>query len=150
MAGKGQPGAPTKLTEDLIRQLDAIVDYQWSVADACIKVGIHPATGHRYKVQGEQDIESGATDTPHARFCEVIARVGQKRREEAGGVLRAVMSDDAAKGSDRVNAAGTILRLDSASRVELSGPDGTPIQVQHAVDQWGESIKRMIEADGKV
>lgn len=119
-------GRPTKLSAALITKLEAIADDQWSIKDACNTLGIGETTWRRWEADPTPD------PSPElAAFRSLAARVragsGDKIEGAAWGVLREVLEDVEAPRGERITAATNALRLRTAHRVEVSGPDGGPI-----------------------
>jgi len=116
---------PSKLTDDLLDQLDVIADDAWSIREACAALSIGEATWRRWEVDT-------APTSLGSRFQQLAARVrhasGTKADELAWGVLREVMEDVSARPADRIAAATAALRLRTAQRVELTGRNGIPMQ----------------------
>lgn len=121
-----QPGRPTKLTRELLDTLELIADDQWSIRDACMAIGIGETTWRRWEADPTPD-----PDPLLVEFRALAARVrvgsGDKIEGAAWGVLREVLEDDKAPRAERITAATNALRLRTAHRVEVSGPDGGPI-----------------------
>lgn len=135
---------PSKLTEELLAELDATADTYWSISDACACLGISDFTWRKWRKQGEQDIEAGNEDSLFSRFSLLATRAGgPKRRQLAIGTLQSILEDPNARDSDKISAATTILRLDAARKVEALDADAPFGDRQGAMDEWAASIRRM-------
>jgi hypothetical protein len=140
----GKGGRSTKLTEELIAELERTAAAHWSINDACAHLGITDKTWRNWKAVGEKEHEAGERDSIHVRFLLLATRVGAPRRRTiCAGVLQTIALDKEAKASDRVAAALGLLRLDAASKVEVSGPDGGALQI--AARSWADDIRALIE-----
>lgn len=125
MSAKDKGGRPTKLSVNVLDQLEDIAGSVLTIKEACTKIGIDPATWYRW--------EANPNDTDElVRFRGLAARVrtgaGARTDELAWGVLRTEMENPEARPSDRIAAAQAALRLRTAHRVELTGADGGPIR----------------------
>lgn len=142
-------GRPSKLTPELLEQLEAIADDCWSIRDACERLDISERTWRHWAAGGGGELVSA--------FLPLAARVragaSEKTDELAWGALRRVLQDDTASHRDLIAAAGTVLRLRTAQRVELTGHAGGPVQVdaasarEHLIARLDDMAKRMAAAD---
>jgi len=137
-------GRPTKLTEELVTKLDKTAESFWSIGDACASLEISDDTWRAWKDKAKIELDSGVEDSLLIRFLGIATRVGgPTRRKLANSALKACLEDPNATHAEKVNAAATILRLDSPSKHEHSGPDGGSIKL--GLDAWRESIRVMID-----
>lgn len=147
----------SKLTPELLAQLDAAAGTSWNVADACAVVGISERTWHNWRSQGEADATAG-TDSLHLQFLQTATRIGASRRQAAISSLRAALDDPDARHADRIAAAKVLLQLDGTVRhaVELSGPGGAPIAAAESpmdlsrltVDELRDLHRLTLKAEG--
>jgi len=141
-------GRPSKLTDQLLTKLDETAESFWSIVDACAHLGIHRSTYTAWRNQGDADREADI-ETKFSRFSDIAIRVGGPlRRQLADSALKACLMDPNATHDEKIRAAAIILRLDSASKLEVSGPEGGPIET--ALKGFEDSISRMIENKGRV
>ncbi len=117
-------GRPTKLTPALLKKLEEVAGNGWTLKEVCYHIGISDDTWRSWENR-ESDTEN------HERFLVLATRVragmGAAIDDLAWGVLREAMDDPSVKAGDRITAATNALRLRTAHRVEVSGPDGGPI-----------------------
>lgn len=123
-------GAPSKLDAALIAKFEAVVDEGLTLKELVRKIGISDNT-----FRGYENREPDGTDE-HAAFLRLAARaragMGSATDDMAWGVLREVAECSEAKVSDRLAAATAILRLRTAHKVELTGKNGGPVEVDIA------------------
>lgn len=117
---------PKKLTDELLTKLDEIAADGLTIKEVCTRIGISEDSWRRWELSDEKDELA-------ERFRGLAARVragmGRATDDLAWGALREVLADASTRASDKIAAAATILRLRTAHRVELTGRDGGPVEV---------------------
>lgn len=152
-------GRPTKLTPELQEQLVAAIKAGNSIAEAAQLVGVHEATIHRWRQQGEAD----DAEPPFREFREALTRARAHARDllinaafkdAIGGVE--IESGTRGDGGEytKVTPPNGRIALELLARmfprdwrpvkaVEVSGPEGGPVQMSHDLEALAARISKV-------
>ncbi|MET7335884.1 hypothetical protein [Nonomuraea sp. NPDC005650] len=157
-----RPGRPTKLTPELAEQLCAHVRAGNYLTTACDLVGVHEATVYRWLERGEEvdQRDEGADVTGEEEASADFYRAFKRARAEAERMFVEVLVEDAKGGvvvkETTRTADGSVEettrtppnykaalewlartkndRWGSRKALEVSGPDGGPVTLNHQSD----------------
>ncbi len=121
-------GRPSKLTSELRQRFMQMVQTGAGIRDCAAAAGINPDTVYEWRRRGNADKQTGKR-SEYRLFSEQLAQA------QATGVVAALAKiDKAANGGDWRAAAWKLERLRprrfGRQRVEVAGPDGTPVTAQ--------------------
>jgi hypothetical protein len=147
-------GRKTRLTPEIQAQIvNALNSGNWQEV-ACEYAGIHVATYYRWLERGQEEISRLETveeaepleeETPYREFCEAVRKAQAVAEVQAVGLIRKA----AVEGSWQ--AAGWYLERSHAKRwskvdkLEHTGKEGTPIQLNVSVADLEKEIESLLE-----
>lgn len=143
--------APTKLTKAMLEKLDEVADDGLTLKEVCAYLGIGTTTFYRWEAREEHEEFRGMA-------ARVRAGMGSATDDLAWGTLRAVLEAEGewvegpdgkqvyvhgTTTSEKVAAAQAILRLRTAHKVELTGKDGGPVEIDDARNRLIEGLSKL-------
>lgn len=124
-------GRPRKLTPELQERYLSYVRTGVSNKVAALAAGISPTTVMEWIARGEGRHPARDGDEVFAGFAEAVARVRSEREAYLAGLIAAAAPEDW-KAAAWLLERGMPDTYGRSNRVELSGPQGTPIEVARA------------------
>lgn len=121
-------GRPSKLTAELIENIQNWLRMGFFVEDAARMAGVHKATLYRWLDQGREDRDN-EVESLYADFCDAM----EKSRAEAEGMYLNSIKTAASRGQWQAAAWWLERSFDKWSRpnkIQLSGSDEEPVNIK--------------------
>jgi|TARA_Y100000114_G_scaffold64453_1_gene59031 hypothetical protein len=125
---KKETGRPSKLTAEVIENIQNWLRMGFFVEDAARMAGIHKATLYRWLEKGREDRDN-EVESLYADFCDAM----EKSRAEAEGMYLNSIKTAASRGQWQAAAWWLERSFDKwskPSKVQLSGSDEEPVKIK--------------------